>query len=288
MRSAIIAAMLLWLAGCTPAAPKPAPVGSPPSADRISLSPAITETVALLGAESRLKGRSDWCNEPPSVRALPAFGTSLTPALERIASAHPARLLIDGSLGNQRDQLEALAPVEVLPWLTVEEVMASTLRIGRLVDRDAAAAQLAERFRPWLRPLPAEAHAVLLLIGGRYHYFDATTCHRAIQNFVVQCGDPTATGRGGPGYEFDDELANIEAYQIGSVAMANAGASTNGSQFFIITGDDGAALPPRYTLFGQVSTDDMAIVQALNSLSNPQDGPPLEPIDILSVTIEMS
>jgi ABC-type Fe3+-hydroxamate transport system substrate-binding protein len=99
------------------------------------------------------------------VRALPAFGTSLTPALERIASAHPARLLIDGSLGNQRDQLEALAPVEVLPWLTVEEVMESTRRIGRLVDRGEAAAQLAERFKPWLRPLPAEAHAVLLLIG---------------------------------------------------------------------------------------------------------------------------
>jgi iron complex transport system substrate-binding protein len=141
------------------------PAPSQPVADLISLSPAITETVALLGGESRLKGRSDWCNEPPSVRALPAFGTSLTPALERIASARPARLLIDGSLGNQREQLAALAAVEVLPWLTVDEVMESTRRIGKLVDRDAAAAQLAERFQPWLRPLPAEAQAVLLLIG---------------------------------------------------------------------------------------------------------------------------
>jgi ABC-type hemin transport system substrate-binding protein len=165
MRGAVTGALLLLLAACTPAAPKPAPAASLPVADMISLSPAITETVALLGADNRLKGRSDWCNEPASVRALPAFGTSLTPALERIASARPARLLIDGSLGNQRDQLEALAPVEVLPWLTVEEVMESTRRIGRLVDRDAAAAQLAERFRPWLRPLPAEAQAVLLLIG---------------------------------------------------------------------------------------------------------------------------
>ena len=165
MGRATVAATLLWLAACNATGPQPSPAGPAPSADLISLSPAITETVALLGAESRLKGRSDWCNEPASVRALPAFGTSLTPALERIASAHPAGLLIDGSLGNQRDQLEALAPVEVLPWLTVEEVMASTRRIGRLVDRDAAAAQLAERFSPWLRPLPAEAHAVLLLIG---------------------------------------------------------------------------------------------------------------------------
>jgi iron complex transport system substrate-binding protein len=165
MRCATFAAMLLWLAACNATPPQLKVAGPQPSADLISLSPAITETVALLGAESRLKGRSDWCNEPASVRALPAFGTSLTPALERIASAHPARLLIDGSLGNQRDQLAALAPVEVLPWLTVEEVMESTRRIGRLVDRGEAAAQLAERFKPWLRPLPAEAHAVLLLIG---------------------------------------------------------------------------------------------------------------------------
>jgi iron complex transport system substrate-binding protein len=165
MRCATFAAMLLWLAACNATPPQLKVAVPPPSADLISLSPAITETVALLGAETRLKGRSDWCNEPASVRALPAFGTSLTPALERIASAHPARLLIDGSLGNQRDQLEALAPVEVLPWLTVEEVMESTRRIGRLVDRGEAAAQLAERFKPWLRPLPAEAHAVLLLIG---------------------------------------------------------------------------------------------------------------------------
>ena len=165
MRSVVAGALLLWVAACTPAAPTIPPAAATPLADLISLSPAITETVALLGAESRLKGRSDWCSEPASVRALPAFGTSLTPALERIASARPARLLIDGSLGNRRDQLEALAPVEVLPWLTVEEVMNSTRRIGKLVDRVEAADRLAERFRPWLRPLPAETHAVLLLIG---------------------------------------------------------------------------------------------------------------------------
>jgi cyclophilin family peptidyl-prolyl cis-trans isomerase len=120
---------------------------------------------------------------------------------------------------------------------------------------------------------------------ARFHYFDGTTCHRAIQDFVVQCGDPTATGTGGPGYEFDDELAEIEPYQVGSVAMANAGPNTNGSQFFIITGANGAALPPNYTLFGQIDPDDMAIVMALNAVANPQDGPPLEPIDIVKVTI---
>ena len=119
---------------------------------------------------------------------------------------------------------------------------------------------------------------------ARYHYFDGTTCHRAIQNFVVQCGDPTATGTGGPGYEFPDELPQ-EAYQIGSIAMANSGPNTNGSQFFIITGPNGAALPPQYSLFGQVDEADLPLVAELDALANPADGAPLEPIDIVSITI---
>lgn len=121
---------------------------------------------------------------------------------------------------------------------------------------------------------------------ARFHYFDGTTCHRAIQNFVVQCGDPTATGHGGPGYKFADELDKIEPYHIGSLAMANGGPNTNGSQWFIITGDDGASLPPKYTLFGEVEDNDLGNVATLNGLANPGDGPPLQPIDIISITIE--
>ncbi len=119
---------------------------------------------------------------------------------------------------------------------------------------------------------------------ARYHYFDGTTCHRAIQNFVVQCGDPTATGTGGPGYEFQDELPT-QAYQIGSIAMANAGPNTNGSQFFIVSGAEGAALRPNYSLFGQVDDADLPLVADLDKLGNPSDGPPLTPIDIISITI---
>jgi cyclophilin family peptidyl-prolyl cis-trans isomerase len=120
---------------------------------------------------------------------------------------------------------------------------------------------------------------------ARYHYFDATTCHRAIKGFVVQCGDPTASGSGGPGYKFEDELTKIEPYQVGSVAMANAGPNTNGSQFFIITGAQGSALPPNYTLFGQVDVADIGVVQAMDAVANPSDGPPLSPIDIKKITI---
>ncbi len=136
--------------------------------------------------------------------------------------------------------------------------------------------------RPDMAPITVNSFVNL----ARFHYFDGTTCHRAIVGFVVQCGDPTATGTGGPGYEFIDELTKIEPYQIGSVAMANAGPNTNGSQFFIITGASGAGLPPNYTLFGKVADADLGVVAALDALANPADGPPLTPINITSATVE--
>ena len=127
---------------------------------------------------------------------------------------------------------------------------------------------------------------------ARYKYFDNTQCHRAIPNFVVQCGDPTATGSGGPGYSFADELPQAGEYKLGSIAMANSGPNTNGSQFFIITGDQGITLPPSYTLFGQVTDGLDTTVPALNAASNPDPAangvPPLETITIVSVVITES
>ncbi len=127
---------------------------------------------------------------------------------------------------------------------------------------------------------------------ARYKYFDNTQCHRAILDFVVQCGDPTATGSGGPGYSFADELPQAGEYKLGSIAMANSGANTNGSQFFIITGDQGISLPPSYTLFGQVTSGLDTTVPALNAASNPDPAangvPTLETITIVSVVITES
>ncbi len=122
---------------------------------------------------------------------------------------------------------------------------------------------------------------------ARFHYFDATTCHRAIKGFVVQCGDPTATGTGGPGYEFEDELSKIEPYQVGSVAMANAGPNTNGSQFFIITGQSGVQLPPQYNHFGQV-VKGLEIVDAMQRVATDRNDRPLEDVVINSVTITVA
>ncbi len=143
-----------------------------------------------------------------------------------------------------------------------------------------------------LDPIKAPLAVNSFVVLARYHYFDGTTCHRAIFDFVVQCGDPTATGGGGPGYEFADELPNAGDYKVGSIAMAKTGPNTNGSQFFVITGADGTALPPNYSLFGQVTEGLDSTIPALNNASNPDpaaDGtPPAEHLEIISVTITES
>jgi cyclophilin family peptidyl-prolyl cis-trans isomerase len=118
---------------------------------------------------------------------------------------------------------------------------------------------------------------------ARYHYYDGVVFHRIIPGFVLQGGDPTGTGRGGPGYRFADELPKPGRYELGSLAMANAGPDTNGSQFFVISGPQGMRLPPQYALFGKVVTglDVVATIDAIGTGS----GTPKEKVTIESVTV---
>lgn len=118
---------------------------------------------------------------------------------------------------------------------------------------------------------------------ARWHYFDGIVFHRVIPGFVIQGGDPDGTGRGGPGYRFGDELPKPGRYQIGSLAMANAGPNTNGSQFFIISGLDGARLPPQYSLFGSVVRGG-EVVEAIDAIGSPS-GAPRERVAIESVSV---
>jgi cyclophilin family peptidyl-prolyl cis-trans isomerase len=118
---------------------------------------------------------------------------------------------------------------------------------------------------------------------ARYHYFDDVVFHRIIPGFVVQGGDPEGSGRGGPGYSFADELPKPGRYELGSLAMANAGPNTNGSQFFIISGPNGVRLPPQYSLFGKV-VKGIETVEAIEALGS-QSGKPSEQVVIESVTI---
>jgi hypothetical protein len=122
---------------------------------------------------------------------------------------------------------------------------------------------------------------------ANYHYFDGTKCHRIIPGFVVQCGDPTATGSGGPGYSFADELPTAGSYKLGSLAMANSGPNTNGSQFFIITGPNGVALNPLYSLFGQVTAGFDTTVKAMEAEGTEGAGTPKSDVIIEKVVINV-
>lgn len=86
---------------------------------------------------------------------------------------------------------------------------------------------------------------------AREGFYDGVAFHRVIRGFMIQTGDPTGTGGGGPGYQFDDEPVT-RSYSQGIVAMANGGPNTNGSQFFIVHGTE-VAMPPNYTIFGRVT-----------------------------------
>src|SRR5829696_4506445 len=116
------------------------------------------------------------------------------------------------------------------------------------------------------------------------HYYDGVIFHRVINGFMCQGGDPEGTGRGGPGYRFEDELPKPGRYELGSLAMANAGPDTNGSQFFVISGPDGMRLPPQYALFGKV-VKGLDVVEAIDAIGT-RSGDPKEQVVIESVTIE--
>jgi cyclophilin family peptidyl-prolyl cis-trans isomerase len=114
-------------------------------------------------------------------------------------------------------------------------------------------------------------------------FYDGLTFHRVIPDFVIQGGDP-GNDTGGPGYAFEDELPKAGDYKLGSVAMANSGPNTNGSQFFIITGQQGVQLPPNYSLFGQV-TKGQDVADKISTMAAPGTETPDPPVTIEKVTI---
>lgn len=119
---------------------------------------------------------------------------------------------------------------------------------------------------------------------AREKFYDGVIFHRTIPDFMIQGGDPTGTGMGGPGYKFEDEPFTGQ-YKRGTVAMANAGPDTNGSQFFIMHAD--YALPPNYVIFGQV-TKGLDVVDAIATAPTQSGGEgskPVAPVKITSVDI---
>jgi len=116
---------------------------------------------------------------------------------------------------------------------------------------------------------------------ARDGYYDGVIFHRVIPGFMIQGGDPTGTGRGGPGYRFDDEPVT-RRYNRGILAMANAGPNTNGSQFFVMHADYG--LSPNYTIFGRLTGGEDVLDAIATAPTGAQDRPN-QPVTINKVTI---
>jgi peptidyl-prolyl cis-trans isomerase B (cyclophilin B) len=143
-------------------------------------------------------------------------------------------------------------------------------------------------------PMTLNADAAPCTVGSfvslaEQGYFAETSCHRLTTSgiFVLQCGDPTGTGRGGPGYKYADELTGTETYPAGTVAMANAGPDTNGSQFFLVYED--TQLPPSYTVFGQMDLVGLTVVQQIAAVgveNGATDGAPGTPVTITGVLLD--
>ncbi len=114
-------------------------------------------------------------------------------------------------------------------------------------------------------------------------FYDGVVFHRVIPDFMIQGGDPTGTGMGGPGYTFEDEF-NDHKVERGALAMANAGPNTNGSQFFVVTADATPWLDGKHTVFGRV-TNGMEVVDTISGAATDANDKPREPILIERVEL---
>ena len=138
--------------------------------------------------------------------------------------------------------------------------------------------------------LPKEAPLAVnnFVFLARAHFYDGVKFHRVIKGFMIQSGDPTGTGRGGPGYKFADELPTTRDYVQGTLAMANSGYNTNGSQFFITLADLSYSLPKLYTIFGLV-TGGMDVVTKIGNVpvktANGELSSPTVDVHINTITI---
>lgn len=142
----------------------------------------------------------------------------------------------------------------------------------------------------WAKEAPKTVNNFVFL--ARQGFYDGTTFHRIIKDFMIQGGDPLGDGTGGPGYRFEDELPVKHSYEPGIVAMANAGPNTQGSQFFICNGPNARGLDtrPNYTQFGRV-VEGMEVVLAISSVEVEANkwgelSKPKEPVVINRVTVE--
>lgn len=166
-------------------------------------------------------------------------------------------------------------PVQVTPTGTTEvDITTNVGPIGLTLDNAGA---------------PCAVASMVYLAGQ--HYFDDTVCHRETDSEglkVLQCGDPSGTGMGGPAYQFPTQVTGDETYPRGTVAMANSGQGFDGSQFFLVYGD--SQLSPDYTVLGTIDEAGLATLDAIAANGNdgsngPGDGAPTQEVRIQTLTV---
>ena len=227
---------------------------------------AATLCLALLGACGTEDG-DDTATDPAPAASSQA--TSESASAETTAAAATCEYPEDGMPPAKEVDAPSGTPTATGPVSVTLETSAGTIN----AELDGAAT-------------PCTVNSFLSL--AEQMYYNDTDCHRLTTQgiYVLQCGDPTASGTGGPGYSYADELTGAETYPAGTLAMANAGPNTNGSQFFIVYDD--TELPPSYTVFGQLDEASTAVVQdiaAKGTVDGGPDGAPKDTVTIESVTV---
>jgi peptidyl-prolyl cis-trans isomerase B (cyclophilin B) len=219
--------------------------------------------LALVGCSSATDSGEVAAEQSPSAQASP----SQSPTVDQPAFCEPATAI-------GREATSVGTPTDLLE--KQKYILTLVTNCGELeITADAAAA-------------PATVTTIGFLANNKY--YDQTVCHRLTTSgiFVVQCGDPTATGAGGPGFSFKDEnlpSASGVNYPKGTVAMANSGPNTNGSQFFLVYQD--TTLPPNYTVWGSITKglDMLEKIAALGTVDGGPDGNPKFTIEIRSARL---
>jgi cyclophilin family peptidyl-prolyl cis-trans isomerase len=225
--------------------------------------PAVIAAVALALAVAA-------CSSPGGGTPTPPAAESVAPVSAAPESVAPGSPAAPGSSAAGSPVADGCptAPPEPLAAGETRQVTIETDQGNIVIEVDAE-----------LGPLAAGNFVALAECG----FYDGIVFHRILPGFVIQGGDPTGTGSGGPGYKFPNDPVSVP-YERGVVAMANAGRDTNGSQFFIVLGD--AGLPPDYSVFGRVTSGmEIADEIAAGPSTGGREGQALEPVTMNRVTV---
>ena len=243
--------VIVLLAGCgnEPAEPTPSPLAAP--------------TESPLDAAS--SPPADPFRQPPTAAGTPVTNDG------------------DVASGCWSEDQSTSGGQQSLQWSAPPQMVIDPARLYTAV-LETSKGQITLQLLPEAAPVTVNNFVCLTRAG----YYTNAPFHRIVEGFVIQGGDPTGTGSGGPGYQFEDEPV-LGEYLPGYVAMANAGANTNGSQFFIITADLRDRLPKQYNLFARVidGQDTVDAIAAVETAPNQQGevSVPVEPVTLNSVTV---